>query len=731
MKTKNSVQKLSCYAIRRANAFWIIFFFFLFQLASVNDASATNPNFRLCFTQSSTPTIDGNIDGDDGWRRSWRYVFGNATSFPDAIVQGTKDSGNLFFSFEVNNDPSWDNNDVIVLTIDPALGGSDDDQIRIHIFPVFTGTGAAATGVPREVKYWKKSGGVFTNQQINPTWLDIKVTSLNSGSARHWYVEVRFPLNPSVSGINIPTTGDFGLYFNVIRVEGGVASEFDWPPPAPPIGDLIEFNTPPVAEWGNGTRGGSTCNGVSIASGDITTNNTPNNKIDLNGPNIFTATPHNSSIDATGTPVAAANIRARFMIANWGIPGATSWGDVPTGNNPTPSPGVTIPVGGSTPINTLAWTLTATQRTEYAARPHQCIRVELFVDNPATSNTTFINHNAQRNMDFVDTTSPFTRQAFIDTKGYKLPEGSQFHELILNEFTYNTEIGQKWQSEIKELERIKPGQYQIRLPANTDREIGTTINPPKIKLPTEGISILPGTGGQHVKFSKKTGRQPIAIDVRQGNVITLTATGRLEIKGPDGKKLISGPNGGFVSREPVVGLARGKKLLVGSAPIGAIVGSFDSDNFKNGFIVGSATTVRVPKGAKKLYLAINDAEEQYNAQTGEGYQVQVVQTPYNKSFINIPQKIEMADLQIPLGANLPTWMLCGQRKTGEEVIINETHYDLAEDIGCFGYMVKSIGPGEEGEGPKKTICGHFGAYSTLLLGLGVFLLGFQFRRWRP
>ena len=83
--------------------------------------------------------------------------------------------------------------------------------------------------------------------------------------------------------------------------------------------------------------------------------------------------------------------------------------------------------------------------------------------------------------------------------------------------------------------------------------------------------------------------------------------------------------------------------------------------------------------AKKLLLAINDAEGKYKFQGGKGYNLQIIQTPYNKSFIGVPEKIDPDNPLLPLGANLPTWMMCGELKTGRTVTINEKTYELTED----------------------------------------------------
>jgi len=396
---------------------------------------ALDANYRLCFKQYTglpnawnPPVIDGVIAGDAGWTDSFRYVFGNGTAIPDVVVQGIKDDNNLYLSFEVNYDTGYNDLDVIVLGFAPDAGDSTDpdNHRRIHIFPVIEGFGADSSGAPREVKYWKDSGSwnTFTPDypvQSNPPWLvnKIKVTSSGAPTSGNvsWFVEIKIPITQlrwdiDPNGINIPASGVFGFYFNVIRT--GTTNEKYWPPTAAAeiTGD-INLNTPVVDVWGTATRDPSeTCSGVYINSNDITTNNTPDSKINLNAGNIFSANVHNTGASA------ADGIYAEFKIANFGISSFGDWQTVPIGtSNPTAEE--TISAGGSEIMSTDSWFLTGDQQTEYAANSHQCILVQLNQKN-ASTNAIFINDSARRNMDF-GTASSFSRTAEISAKGYGAP----------------------------------------------------------------------------------------------------------------------------------------------------------------------------------------------------------------------------------------------------------------------------------------------------------------------
>lgn len=368
-------------------------------LALALPVAARNPNFRICLRQvinvpgpnfGQPPTIDGVINNDLGWTSAFRYVFGNGTPTPDGVIQGIRDATNIYLSFEVNNDQQFDNEDVIVLTVDPT--GVAADAHRIHIFPVFTGAGAAVTGEARLIEHWTNSAA-WTLAPALPAG-SVKVTAAGVGPVSY-FVEVKL----ARAAFSIPAAGDFGMYFNMIRVSPvgqpiGTAAEMFWPTDAPPIGLDLEGNTPPPNTWGNASLAG-TCNGVSIDPSDITTNQTPSSKIAFPpASNIFNALVHNNTVDAGGAFLPANNVSATFKIANFGIPAFGDWALVPTGNNPKIG---NIPANSSNTLSTDGWVLTAGQVTQYTAHTHQCILVELDSTDP---NTFFVQKSAWTNMNF-------------------------------------------------------------------------------------------------------------------------------------------------------------------------------------------------------------------------------------------------------------------------------------------------------------------------------------------
>jgi hypothetical protein len=402
-------------------------------------SEARNANFRMGFRTAinvpgpnfmQPPLVDGDINGDLGWTGAFRYVFGNGTLTPDVVVQAIRDGTSIYLSFEVNNDQAFEDQDLIVLTIDPT--GVAADAHRIHIYPVFGGVGAGAGGAPRQVQHWKDSASWNTGGATSamPGGL-IKVSSAGAAPNVSWFVELSLPL----AAYSIPAAGDFGLYFNVIRVSAkgvpiGTAVEKDWPTVCPDISLDVDGGTPDMSTWGTASTSGI-ANGVSIAASAIVTGNTPNSKIAFPpGANVFSATVLNNSVDSAGVAIAANRVTALFRIANFGIPAFGDWTPVPTGNNPTPVPGITVPAGGTATLSTSPWTLTAGQAAQYAApHDHQCILVEL---DSTDVNTVFVNKSAWRNMDFGPA-SVFERSAEISAKGYgKPPAGQKNHQFDLH-----------------------------------------------------------------------------------------------------------------------------------------------------------------------------------------------------------------------------------------------------------------------------------------------------------
>ncbi len=429
-------------------------------------ASARNPNDQICFpnlawyslvNNNVPPVIDGNIAGDPGWNGAFRYVFGNGTTTPDVIVQGTRDAtnSNIYISIQANNLMDWDQYTFVTLAFDP--GGT---QQALVIRPIQAGVTAGGSFAPAQVQYYH-GPYPFTSQA--PPWSPpvLIMTGFQGGSNYQWYMEAKLPIDKTgVNGVNIPTSGKFGFYVSVVRIVNelpisppgsGPGAESDWPTDAPLLGCAgvsgiscqPAATLPPPSSWGNGTIDPTLgCQGVSVGSqiGNIYTNhgtapyggvNEP--VISLNNPNIFSAYVQNTMVDTSGNPVTAQKISATFKIANFGIPSYASWaipGSEPGGSliagDPTPAQdipastcaGAANNFNPACTISTGQWTLNAQEVINYTANAHQCVQVT--IDSTPGSNTIILNNTALQNMNLA-TASTMQRAVEINAKGYPLP----------------------------------------------------------------------------------------------------------------------------------------------------------------------------------------------------------------------------------------------------------------------------------------------------------------------
>lgn len=409
------------------------------------------------------PVIDGNIVSDVGWRASNLYTFNNGSDTPHAQFQMIRDASALYLAIEVNNDPTFDKEDVIVLTLAPNSAAAASHR-RIHIFPNAEGVGnvfgPGAGGAPSELKYWTNSAS-WTSAPP-PTWLqrnsDGSCTNRNvcvktSSPAlanKSWYVEVRIPIstNPDL-GVELPASGDFGLYFNVIRAKpaagGGTAKEgleeLRWPSTAPLISanpaqriSRIDVNTPAASTWGSASLVGP-CAGIAVKS--QYSNNANNWLIDVNSTNnIFTVELKNTG-SAPGIGVTAQLLSASFGLAGPGdfvpYPPSSPW-SLPMG----PSGAVPPDTQGqpTVKLQTPAWNLvTDPNRQQYINQVSACSKIVLSTapTGSGAPTTLIANRIASHNM-YFGTASRFEHTAVLGTRGYEAPTdpaGLQHFQLLV------------------------------------------------------------------------------------------------------------------------------------------------------------------------------------------------------------------------------------------------------------------------------------------------------------
>lgn len=666
--------------------------------------TAFDHNYRLIFRQagSASPTIDGLVAGDAGWTGGFTYYFDHGGSVPVGFMEGIADSQYLYMYFEVTEN-SFNSEDVLVLGINPT--SSDTNYRRFIIYPFVTG-GAPANGSslsPYSVEYDTATYNTTSSSYgwgsaPVPAGFTARIATATGGSNLKWSVELRIPIGAPFS---IPSNNYFGLYVNVATTDAyyGTAVQYTWPPnriigstDADIFSDVE--NTPHPDQWGNASRTTRVGSGVYITSSDIRTNNPNTAQISLSGENIFYATAHNNTATSAGL-TAARSVSARFKIANFGLPGAASWTDVPTGGPgvtgtilPNPTAAADIPATGSTIYSTGPWRLNPTEVSDYTSHPHQCIRVELSSTNPST---VFVNSTAARNMNFVTTSSPFERTAKIGTKGYKLPPKSEVQEFLLTEYRYNTDFKSEWKSEIKGATPAGNLRYIVKVPQGREMDITTIITPPHIAIPSTYVDIVPD----------KNTSEFIKIPVKPNTLVTLIAEGSIEIGVGGGTPVPISPGGqsvGQLSRGSTKSVSTEKYLLSGQelpqTVVGAVCGSWDG--FKeSSFLIGESRSLKVPPGKDVLYLALNAPKSGNVTYSGKGFHIQVVQTPLEKYYTFaapwITRDPSRSYVPIPLGANLPTWIVRGARNTGKIITIKGKKFNVYESVGAYGYIINKIG----------------------------------------
>ena len=447
------------------------------------------------------PVIDGSIADDLGWRGASRRVYGSGTEPANVIMQtlSNRNEPYLYLSLEINNDPSFDSRDVIVLNFrSNAISGQPEDDRRIFIFPLTDNCGAGSETCdpdavedrsnvsPRSISIWSNSNS-WT--EVDPSTLSnfqFKANSSIDGTSVSWTLEAQIPTTKISGGADwIDLSDEFLFYSNVIRVTGPAdfGTEFRFPRNAPEInGEITDYIFNPL-EWGIGLKGTSSrCKGVWVTWNSVGTDNIPSSAIQINSAthdfiNHFFANVYNNTEEGE-TPVAAQDVNVLFRLANWGIPGPGQWSTIPADNPGCISPNTTsnpscphdIPAAsGTTPGMypfKLDYVVPEDMEPYYRDHSHQCILVEL----DSRSDIDFITKSIYRNMDFVEA-SRFAREAEIGSKGYGTPlSGSDYHQFFLHLVSKSIPTDKK-----TEMTQKDPTVSRLRLVTNGYRINGHVI----------------------------------------------------------------------------------------------------------------------------------------------------------------------------------------------------------------------------------------------------------------
>ncbi len=417
-------------------------------------ASAALAQSDVCIpVATTTPTLDGTVDGDPGWQGAARIDLdcpGVAPSTYIRLCRGTAPN-TIYVGVQVNTPGIAPNSlDRVVLGFVPD--NVDSHAWRIHVTPfsgaIFEGASTAAS-----VSYWTNysswnsgSSGKTPGGAGSPSsWLQPANIKVNNVDNSRWGLEMMIPISDAAaagaeSGVYLPPTGTFKVYFNVVKTVSGSFVQYPWPSSSY-LGTSLCTGTPLKTSWGTGSLVARVnCNvlltwdkigifappadtdhsvrclspdgGFSDCSGLADTAFWP----DLAGPpTTFYAKPRNRM-------ATIANVGVRFKTAPWGSPGPDDWTLVqyPDGIaplvNPTDASASLQP--GSQANLSLDWCLTYKQSCQTHVDPYKSILVEMLTSDP--EHTTFSAPSVQRCMDTVSLSS-VSRAARIGTKGFPAP----------------------------------------------------------------------------------------------------------------------------------------------------------------------------------------------------------------------------------------------------------------------------------------------------------------------
>ena len=174
--------------------------------------------------------------------------------------------------------------------------------------------------------------------------------------------------------------------------------------------------------------------------------------------------------------------------------------------------------------------------------------------------------------------------------------------------------------------RNKPGWY--RMPIRQGEVKTLNVHFGDAQLPYQ-------TRVEHLQFHSDSAPNRIRVPVQPGRVISVVATGLVDVDGKNGATPPINPAG--FTRKPIIEIAARGAAARAAAPryllsplydnpeqnVGTLIGSFD--DFKSSFVIGTNRSIAVPNGAQQLTIAINALPADYKL--GDGvFEVNIVDT---------------------------------------------------------------------------------------------------------
>lgn len=704
-------------------------------------AAQFNSNYQLAIPLQpaglAAPTLDGRInppaDNPNEWSGSLLYRMEDGAPMPAASMRAMHDANTIWLGFTTEDNtcdqdieagcmletyPLFGANDLIVVAFN--INGSPTGYRRLHIQPCFDAANPAlnqcsvngpASGQVAQLTYWTgvESGGTVNwTPAAVPAGIEARTATqiLPSGltpSRGTWAVELQLPRTI----VSVPASG-FGLFVDVIPINSAysTATQYAWPSDLQIAGsdgsDIAAqiTSTPPPKRWGI-ARLGALAAGVSVVGFGSNSNGPTSDptKISLTTANEFHATL------ANGSAAPATGLVSTFRIANWGIPGGT-WIPIPTtawtpeGSGLTrsnPTPPVMLNQNDYVTVYSGRWTLTPAEQARYRDNPHQCVRVDV-------AGNLGVSTSRQFNMDFVEVNSPFEGMPTISLpQRNPLINPNKFTTITLREQFINVDPRMVWKTRIPGAEALGNGRWGLRASPGSMKRLQTSVLvDDSLRLPSETYKFGPNNA---------TGME---IGVMPDSTMTVLANGGFRTREGtvtpdglnDGKRRLTGPvtatsplpvNRGDKYPDKPAGPCGPREVEIPSTAVncirpGALVGSFD--NFRSSFLIGPAATLKVPKQARQLMIRLAPDNGKPLRVEGDGFTVQVIGQATDQ-LVHLPEvdprlfaKSGLALL--PLGANLPAWVMRAEVDTGRFVTINGTTYSSYLPLGSFGSFITEV-----------------------------------------
>lgn len=368
---------------------------------------------------TSTPTqpVKTQID-DPRWLGAMRHSFPNAAP-QDAELRAVHDGTYLYVSLRVlaRSGPPVPGYDAVYLGF-AQNATSEAKLVKLTLDTASTpSTGASGQLV---AAFFKQNPATSTWTGTPPPgapWIEDAYLWADSAE-EEWTVNVKANLANLGLDPAVPFRSLYSIFVQQSTLPA-ISTQFIYPSGLPEFSDGELTGVNPV-NWTQTTLGTSTScvDGITLSWNQITTDNTPSNKINNDAPNVFHVNPSWNAV-----PIAADAIQARMRLAHWGSVAdpAAAWTEFAAGIRNAADGNITYRCGGGGEP--------ACPTNPAGEDPHQCVLVELSGTGAQTVH--FSRDSSWNNMNFAPA-SKFEMPAEINLAGVApLPNGNSKRDIYL------------------------------------------------------------------------------------------------------------------------------------------------------------------------------------------------------------------------------------------------------------------------------------------------------------